>query len=377
MLAEPLGAAEHVAGGADALEPEVEVLLVRPADPAVYLGGHARDLPADLRDVGQDVAGQQGRLVGNRVEGMGRVPEEGSRGLELCDHLRAHVLHGLKGTDHPVELLALSRIGDGLRDHRLAGTQGVRRQRDATGVEHAFDGGLGALEDRLGFDVREEQFRGTARGVRGEQPIGGEPRGSTAHHRQISPAKRHENEVGLAAVHGHHGLAGELVVCELHPRSFADGDEFRDGQPETDVARRDAAHPFLALAPAQGAQCRGHHHPRAHEGGGGDCVAQGLGHQRCVQQAQVAAPQRLGDQDAGDPQLGEGTPDRHVVRAALVAQFAHPGDGDLVAEEVADGLLEQQLVFRESEIHALPSSALVLRPVRVWAPGEVPTRARR
>jgi len=128
-----------VARVSDALEPEVQVLLVGPADATVHLGRDTRDLTGDFGDVSEDVTRHQRRLVRDRVEAVGGVPEQRSRGLDLGDHLRTHMLHGLKRADQAIELLALLGVGHGLLDHRLTGTEGIGGERDTTRVEHAID----------------------------------------------------------------------------------------------------------------------------------------------------------------------------------------------------------------------------------------------
>ena len=75
--------------------------------------------------------------------------------------------------------------------------------------------------------------------------------------------------------------------------------------------------------------------------------------------AEAAAALGLGHQHARDAELGERAPDRAVVGAVLFAQLAHALDRHLIREEAAHRLVEQELIFRESEIHeSLPPQAL-------------------
>ena len=89
-------AAEQAAANPNPLEPEVKILLVRPADSAMHLGGHARDLLTDLRYMGQGMTGHEGRLFGKGIEAVGRIPNQGPGWFELADHLGAHMFHSLE-----------------------------------------------------------------------------------------------------------------------------------------------------------------------------------------------------------------------------------------------------------------------------------------
>ena len=90
-----------------AAEPEVQIELPGEADTSVKLG---RITGRAIEDVGEMRFGQggvPGGLVANAVEGMGGVPVERQRGLQLGRQIGELVLDGLKGTDHLAELLAL------------------------------------------------------------------------------------------------------------------------------------------------------------------------------------------------------------------------------------------------------------------------------
>ena len=66
---------EQAPADSDSLEPEMNVVFVRPADSAVNLGSDARDFMTDFGDVCEGVACHQGCLIGKRVKAMRCVPD--------------------------------------------------------------------------------------------------------------------------------------------------------------------------------------------------------------------------------------------------------------------------------------------------------------
>ena len=368
----------------DALEPEVEVLLVRPPDAPVYLGRNARNLASDLRHVRKHVARHQRRLGGQRVEAVGRVPEQRPRGLELGDHFRAHVLHGLERADQTIELLAFLRIGDSLLDHRLAGAQRIGGQRDAPGLEHARDGFARGLEDGLGGDSFERELCRAAGRIDGLQARHLEARRVALHDDERVGVDRDHQQIRGAGIDRHHRLAVQLARLQRDTGVFTHGKELRRCDTEDRITACDLRQPGLRLTPAQRGERSGDHDRGREKGCRRRGVAQRLRDQRGVEQRQAGAPLRLGHQHARHTQLRELAPDRAIVRAVLFPQLAHALDRHPVCQKAPDCLFEQQLIVRKSEIHLVsPQASFVspqassLRPSPAWARAAVRVRALR
>src|SRR5262245_4403878 len=129
------GAVEHAA-----LEPDLHVALPGEADAAVRLDDVARDLHRALAEVRLRERGRARRLLGEMVERVGRVPDQGARGLELERHARELVLQRLEVADRDAERLARLRILDRHLDEARARAPGVRGEQHEPGVAHAARG---------------------------------------------------------------------------------------------------------------------------------------------------------------------------------------------------------------------------------------------
>jgi hypothetical protein len=285
------------------------------------------------------------------------VPEQGSRGLDLGDHLGAHVLHGLERSDQTIELLALLRVCDRLLDHGLARAKGVGSECNATRVEHSSDRISRAFEYGFRRDACKDHLCGAARGVDGGEARDLESGCVGPHHREPALVDHHEEEIGCAGVERHHRLAVQGTCLDADAGGFAHGEELRHGDAEDEIAAGEAREPAGDLAPRHRCECGGRHDGRGEKGGRRHRMTQRLGDECGIQEREPAAVLRLGHQDARHAELGQRAPDRAVVRAVLPAQLAHALDGHLVREEAPQRLVEEKLIFRESEVHDVPLSS--------------------
>ena len=95
-------------------------------------------------------------------------------------------------------------------------------------------------------------------------------------------------------------------------------------------------------------------------------IAAFLGQQYKVHGVHAQATVFLGHRDTGETEFGKLLPECRVAARVCFPTGAQPLGGDFVDQKVADGILKQQLVFAESEIHGylgIPSmrSAIMLR----------------
>jgi hypothetical protein len=75
-FAQEFGSAEQVSRDTNALEPEMQVLFIGPANAAMNLRRYGGDLATDFRNVGENVTCQKRSLLGERIEAMRCVPEQ-------------------------------------------------------------------------------------------------------------------------------------------------------------------------------------------------------------------------------------------------------------------------------------------------------------
>jgi hypothetical protein len=197
----------------------------------------------------------------------------------------------------------------------------------------------------------EEQLALAAGRVDGGEAGRSEARGIAAHDRESIPAQRDQDEIGSAQVQGHHRLAPKHTALKGHAGSFAHREGLGHRDTEGELPARDPAQPALCLGGAEAREGDGHHDARREKGSGADGPSQGFGDEGRVEQAQPAASLGLGNQDAGDAQLRKSAPERRIVGTGLLAKLAHPRDRHLILEEAAQGLLEQELILGESEVH--------------------------
>ena len=87
------------------------------------------------------------------------------------------------------------------------------------------------------------------------------------------------------------------------------------------------------------------------KGAGHRGAAQALGHERQVEQLEPGSAELLGDRRAAEPHLDEGLPQIGVVTGVAVEDLAHPRERALVLRQLANGLQEQLLLFRDVEFH--------------------------
>src|SRR5579859_3874973 len=87
FLAALLGAAEHLAIVANALEPVVQAEQVGEAHAAVRLGGHARDIAADVAEMRLGLQRSEAGFIGQRVLRVACIPDHGAAGFQHGHHV--------------------------------------------------------------------------------------------------------------------------------------------------------------------------------------------------------------------------------------------------------------------------------------------------
>ena len=294
------------------------------ADAAVHLGGGAHDRGADLGEMRLGVGRQQRRLVGPRVEGMRGVPHQRPRRLELRDHLRAQVLHGLERRDRAAELLALLRVGDGHLDRALAGAERVGRDRDAAGVEHAIDERRGAV-DRSARPPTPSKPSSATRRVRSIVASGVTVSpGRVARHERdaVAPERDQKNACG-AGIDREERAAVDAIAVRAQAGVAALRDRLAQRRAEHDLARRDARQPLRLLRGAcRRASATGASTPVARNGAGVAAWPSDCATSAASSSASPLPPCASGTSTPSDAELGEGGPQRRVVRRCRLSMIS-------------------------------------------------------
>src|SRR6185369_17987848 len=108
-------AAERAAIRHGALEEQVRGMLPSVADAAMRLDRVARNLDGDIGEMRLGERRHAWRILLPHVPGMGGVPDERARRLQLDGHIGELMLERLKAADQPAVLLALLGIVDRAR----------------------------------------------------------------------------------------------------------------------------------------------------------------------------------------------------------------------------------------------------------------------
>ncbi|CAM5681118.1 hypothetical protein STENM327S_04781 [Streptomyces tendae] len=316
----------------------------RHADAAVQL---QRLLGGVDGDLGRVRLGHGHRHVGVRTgrQGVGRVPGGGAQTGHLQPQPGEPMLERLEAADLSVELLAFLEVADRLGQQPVGETQLLGGEQPGTGREGPAHGG---------FRVPEAAPGGTGEGHPRQWPGGVERHlGSDGH---VGGADRvqapvvggHEQHVGEGGV----GDAGQLPVqrarFETHPR---DGAARRDVQ--SDRERGDGRGGRQLAEQVVG--------PAGQHRLGGDDGARQVRH-RCDRPAQLLQDhgsfavggtlpaQFLRDQQAREAhRVGEGLPQRHVVRGGRLGAGDDARRVAVVGEQVPDGGPQRLFLLRQEQ----------------------------
>ena len=293
-----------------------------------------------------------GGVLGDVVEGVGRVPEEAARRLDRRGHVRELVLHGLELGDRPAELPALLGVVDGELRHAPGRAEGVGGKEREARVAHARAGAGTALE-RLGRRTVEVQLRDGTRAVDAGDRLHAQPVRSLLHHGEATAGHAHDEDVGHVRV-GHVALRAAQASARVLegpvgglPRVVGLAD--RDGADR--LAGRQCREPALALrfAAAQGDRDAGQR--VTEEGTRQAAVAQRLRRQRQLEHLQARAAVGLGHDEPGEAHLRQALPERRVVPGAGVEDLPQARRRTLALDEALHRLLQQLLLLGQAEMH--------------------------
>ena len=169
---------------------------------------------------------------------------------------------------------------------------------------------------------------------------------------RLSPRERHEEDVRGAGVHDEERLAVEASALEPDTGVLVNRQELGRRHAHTgSAAAIFGSHSARCSGVPELDQGDGRHHRRAQERSGRHGPGEGLGGDGRVEERQAASTVLLGNQDSRDAELGEPLPERAVMPRRRLHDLAHAGDRRLGVEIAPYALLEQPLLFRQSEIH--------------------------
>jgi hypothetical protein len=340
------GAVEH-----HALEPQLDVALPGEADAPVGLDRVPGDLHGPIAHVGLRDGRHARRLVRNVVEGVGGVPHETPRRLDVEGHVHELVLERLEVADGDAELLAGLGVLDAHVHEPPGGAEGIGGEQDECRV---------AQPRRRGRPFGQGLARGLAEhdGVEGPHAVDAleavhvHAAGLALHQGESGAGGADHDQVGVAGV-GHVGPgAGELGARRQAPvLGLPAASRLAEGDGAERLTAREARQPASLLLLAA-AELQGQAGQRvSEEGARRTPVGQRLLGQGEVEQLEPRAAVLVRDDEPRHPHLDEALPEGRIPPLPAVEELADAGRRALVLDVLPDRLLEQVLLFRDVEVH--------------------------
>ena len=251
------------------------------------------------------------------------------------------MLHGLERPDGPVELHPLLGVGDGEVEGRLSRADAVDHESDEHAVDHFGDRVGGVTRAHApGRRPVEDDGGMRARAVNCGCGLHPQTAGPSIHGEEgegVAVSGGDQQDVGRLCV-GNEGLgAGEGVTAGpgAHAAPVA-AVVFEEGDGRRRRAVGEAGEEVVAVVGCN--EGRRGRHGRGEEGTRVDGAAELLEHDADVDHPHARPAVPLGDEEAGQPELGEALPDGVSRATCVTEQVAHVGlDGRLLGEEAADG----------------------------------------
>jgi hypothetical protein len=204
----------------------------------------------------------------------------------------------------------------------------------------------------VGCDCFEAEFADAAGAVDRRQQLDRQTRGVPRDQSEALTRERHQEDVRGAGVHGEQQLAVEASTLEPDTGVLVDRQQLGRRYAHAGCAGGELRQPLGALLRGSRVHQGGGRHDRgSQERSGRHRPGEGLGGDRRVEQRQAAATVLLGNQDSRHTELGQPLPEWAVMPGWRLHDLAHARDRRLGFEIAPYALLEQPLLFRQSEIH--------------------------